>query len=316
VIEAASHHHHSHDHNHDHGHHHHAVSIEQATNKAFLFGIALNLLYVIVEAASGFITNSLALISDAGHNFGDVIGLVLSLLALRLAKVKPTDKFTYGYKKTTILAALANAAILLIGIGILGYESVVRMYNPAPVQGGVIAIIAAVGIVINSVSAYLFFKTQKELNAKAAYLHLLADALVAVGVVVAGVVIKFTNWYWLDAAVSLAILLVILVGTWNLLKESLQLSLDAVPKEIDIHDVEQIIEKNPLVKNVHHIHVWAMSTTENALTAHLVIDEALQRPDIKKLIADVKHALLHYNIQHATLEIETTGDCTDILCDK
>jgi cobalt-zinc-cadmium efflux system protein len=288
------------------------VSAEQAANKAFRIGIALNLFYVVAELSAGFITHSLALITDAGHNFGDVISLVLSLLALRLSKVKGNDKFTYGYKKTTILAALANATILLIAVGILGYESIHRLYRPSPTQGGTIALIASAGILINAVSALLFYKTRKtELNARAAYLHLGADALVSAGVVAAGLAIKFTGWFWLDPLVSLAILFVILLSTWSLLKESLQLSLDAVPKEISMKEVEQVIRKNPLVKDVHHIHIWAMSTTENALTAHVVIDENMNAGQVKTLMKNLKHELLHSRIQHATLEIETTGNCSD-----
>lgn len=294
----------AHDHSHD---HHHSISPEQARSKAFVTGIGLNLLFVMAELFTGISTNSLALISDAGHNFSDVISLALSLLAFRLAKVKPSKTYTYGYKKTTILAALTNATVLLIAIGILGYESILRIKHPVPVQGGVIAWMAALGIVINSISAFVFFKNRHaELNAKAAYLHLLADALVSVGVVLAGLVIKFTGWYFLDPIISLALLIVILVGTWSLLGESLRLSLDAVPKGIDLTQIEKTIKKVSGVDHVHHIHIWAMSTTENALTAQILLNEKLSFSEKQKVIRDVKHELLHQNIHHATLEMEQT----------
>jgi cobalt-zinc-cadmium efflux system protein len=292
-------------HNHDH-HDHPAVTVEQAVTKAFRIGIALNLIYVVVELASGFITHSLALLTDAGHNFGDVIGLVLGLLALRLSRVKPNEKFTYGLKKTTILAALTNATILLVAIGILGYESVSRLLHPTIIQGGTVALIATIGIIVNAVSAFLFFKSQHhELNARSAYLHLLADALISIGVVASGLIIRYTHWYWLDPAVSFTILLVILVSTWKLLAESLQLSLDAVPKGISIQKVKEILENNQGLREAHHIHVWAMSTTENALTAHVIFDDGLKEEDKRALINRMKHDLLHYNIQHSTLEIES-----------
>jgi len=226
--ESHSHSHHSHDHS-------HSLSVAQASNRAFRIGIALNLAYVIAELISGFITHSLALITDAGHNFGDVLGLFLALLSFQLANWKPTEKFTYGYKKSTIIAALANATILLVGIGIIGYESVGRIMHPAPLPGVTVALVALGGIVINAISAYLFQKSSKdELNSRAAYLHLMADAVISAGVVVAGIVIYFTNWYWLDPVISLVILVIILVSTWKLLAESLQLSLDAVPKGIEL----------------------------------------------------------------------------------
>ena len=293
-----------HDHQH-HDHHHHAVTAEQARSKAFIVGIVINLALVAVEITTGFITNSLALITDAGHNFSDVISLALSLLALRLAKVKPTKTYTYGYKKTTILAALANATILLVATGILGYESFMRLKSPVAVQGGTIAWMAAIGIGVNTISAFLFFKTGKaELNARAAYLHLAADALISVGVVITGLIIKFTGWYYLDPVISLVLLLVIVVGTWSLLSESVRLTLDAVPKGVDTLEIEKIINGVTGVQGVHHVHIWAMSTTENALTAHVVLPEGLPFGDKQKIIKDIKHQLLHAGIHHATIEME------------
>ena len=301
--------HHIHDH-----HHHHAVTVTDATSKALIAGICLNLGYVCAELIGGFFTHSLALITDAGHNFGDVITLALSLLAFRLSKLKPTRVFTYGFKKTTILAALVNAAILLIAIGILGYESVLRLRHPEPIQGGTVALIAAGGIIINSVSAFLFYRNQHELNSRGAFLHLLTDALVSFGVVVSGLIIKYTGWNWLDPAISLVVLVVILLGTWSLLTDSLRLSLDAVPREIDLNKIESVITKVKGVESVHHIHVWAMSTTENALTAHIILKRDLPIEERTKVIREVKHELIHNNIRHTTLELESDDACSELVC--
>jgi len=310
---------HSHNHSHDHshaGHHHHQVSASDAANGAFIAGIVLNSAYVVVQAVAGFMTHSMALLSDAGHNLSDVASLVLSLLAFRLAKVKPTDSFTYGYKKTTILAALTNAVVLLVTIGMLGYESVNRLLHPRPVEGGIVAIVAGIGIVINLGSALLFFRNKDhDLNTKGAYLHLLTDAMVSLGVVVAGIVISYTNWYWLDGAVSIAVLLVILVGTWSLLTDSLRLSLDAVPPNVDLPKIEAVITKIAGVESLHHVHIWAMSTTENALTTHLVLNDKLSFDQKMKLVGKIKHELLHNNIQHATIELESADmPCEDADC--
>lgn len=308
---------HSHDHSHSHaGHHHHQVSAADAANGAFIAGIVLNSAYVVVQAVAGFMTHSMALLSDAGHNLSDVAALALSLMAFRLAKVKPTHSFTYGYKKTTILAALTNAVVLLITIGMLGYESVNRLLHPRPVEGGVVAIVAGIGIVINLASAFLFFRNKDhDLNTKGAYLHLLTDALVSLGVVVAGVVISFTNWFWLDGAVSIIVLLVILAGTWSLLTDSLRLSLDAVPPNIDLPKIEELITKTAGVESIHHVHIWAMSTTENALTTHLVLSDTLNFDQKMKLVGKIKHELLHNNIQHATIELESADiPCKDADC--
>lgn len=298
-----------HDHNHDHsheGHHHHKVSAADAASTAFIVGIVLNSAYVIVEAAMGFANNSMALLSDAGHNLGDVASLILSLLAFRLAKMKPSDSFTYGFKKSTILAALTNAVILLVSVGLLSYESVRQLMRPHPVEGGTMAIVAGIGIVVNFGSAFLFFKHKdKEMNTRGAYLHLMADALVSLGVVVAGIIMQYTHWYWLDGATSLGILLVILISTWSLLMGSLRLTLDAVPADIKKQEIEQAIVKMNGVQSIHHMHIWAMSTTENALTAHLIPDETLSFDEKIQLVHRIKHELQHLNIQHATIELES-----------
>ena len=308
---------HDHDHNHSHSHHHHHhVSPGDVANSAFIAGIVLNSAYVAVQVVAGFMTHSMALLSDAGHNLSDVASLALSLLAFRLARAKPTHSFTYGYKKTTILAALTNAVVLLITIGVLGYESVNRLLHPRPVEGGIVAIVAGIGIVINLASAFLFFRNKEhDLNTKGAYLHLLTDAMVSLGVVVAGVIIRFRNWYWLDGAVSIAVLLVILVGTWSLLSASLRMSLDAVPSNVDKDQIEEIILKVNGVESIHHMHIWAMSTTLNALTTHLVLNEKLTFDEKMKIVHDIKHELLHNNIHHATIELESADiPCQDENC--
>ena len=308
---------HDHHHDHDHeGHHHHSISAADATNRAFIGGVILNSIYVVAEAIMGFTNHSMSLLSDAGHNLGDVAGLLLSLAAFRLARVKPSGVYTYGYKKTTILAALGNAVILLVSVGLLGYESVVRLTHPVPLEGGIMAIVAGVGILINFGSALLFMRNTHELNSRSAYLHLMADAAVSLGVVLAGVAIKYTGWYWLDGAVSIAILVVILFSTWSLLVHSLRLSMDAVPEDIHIKEIEEKVMRIEGVKHMHHTHVWAMSTSENALTAHLVLNDTLSFDEKMKLVQLIKHELLHMNIAHATLELESPKmQCAEEACE-
>lgn len=291
----------AHDHNHEHGHSH-AVSAAQAGSRAFIIGIILNMAYVLAETIAGLWTHSLALLTDAGHNLSDVASLALSLVAFRLARVKPTQTFTYGYKKSTILAALINAVILLVAIGILGYEAILRIKNPHPIEGGTVAWVAGLGIVINAVSAMLFMRDKHELNARSAYLHLMADALVSAGVVVAGIVIIYTHWYWLDTVVSVVVLMVILVSTWSVLRDSLRLTLDAVPRNVDVDEVMQAMREVPYVKAIDHVHIWAMSTTENALTAHITLTDA--GANQFKVIAAIRHELKHHNVQHATIEVD------------
>jgi cobalt-zinc-cadmium efflux system protein len=292
---------------HGHHHHHHPPVMDPADNgKAFIVGIGLNALFVIVEVIVGLFSNSMSLLTDAGHNLSDVASLVLSLIAFRLAKKKSTEKFTYGYKKTTVLAALFNAVFLLIAIGILGFESVHRLLNPEIVRGDTIAWVAGAGIFINVATALMFFKNRKsDLNIKSAYLHMMSDALVSAGVVVGGIVIVYTKWYWIDPVIGLIIMVVILIGTWSLLTDSFRLSVDAVPPDIDMKEIKDIITSQRNLLEVHHIHIWALSTTENALTAHVSLDDALSFEKKLELVKDLKHELMHHNIHHSTIEIET-----------
>jgi len=295
---------HSHDHSHGLGHHHHAVEIK-SVNRAFIIGIILNFAFVLIEAIIGLAIHSLSLLSDAGHNLADVASLAVALIALRLMRVKPNEKYTYGYKKTTILVALLNAAVLLLSLGAIGYEAIHRLMSPEPLPGKTISIVAAIGIVVNGVTALLFLRGKdSDLNIKSAFLHLLSDAIVSAGLVVGGIIIYFTGMYWIDAALSILVALIILFSTWQLLKDSLRLSLDGVPEGIEISKIKKVIDGIKGVKDFHHIHVWAISTTENALTAHLVVDRSSSMDSLEQLKHTIKHELLHQNIQHATLEIE------------
>jgi len=306
---------HSHAHTHAHGHHHgHQHVVDWNTvNKAFIIGMILNFLFVIIETIVGLSIHSLSLLSDAGHNLADVASLALSLLAFRLLKVRSNEKYTYGYKKTTILVALFNAAILLLSIGAIGYEAIHRMLAPEPIPGKTISIVAAIGILVNVSTALLFFRSkEKDLNIRSAFMHLLADAIVSAGLVVGGIIIFYTQLYWIDPVLSLIIAVVILISTWNLLKDSLRLSLDGVPDEINLHQVQEKIQKIPGVKDFHHVHIWAISTTENALTGHVVVAKETNMDSLEKLKHSVKHELLHLNIQHATIETEME----DVSCDE
>ena len=292
----------------EHNHHHHAPKIT-SLNKAFIIGIILNFSYVIFQIVVGFRINSLSLLSDAAHNFADVVALGLSLLAFKLASVKATEKYTFGYKKASILVALFNALLLLISVGAIGYEAILRFFNPEPQQGLTIAIVSGVGILINGISAFQFFRDKdSDLNVKSAFSHLAADAVVSLGLVVGGILIHFTGWVWIDPVLSLIVALVIIWGTWSLMKDTLRLSMDGVPNDIDLEKVRQEILESPEVASVHHIHVWAMSTTENALTAHIVLKQVIDFQNITKLKQHIKHHLEHVNIHHATLEFEVIDD--------
>lgn len=293
------------EHSHGKEHHAHNLDFERGNRKAFIAGIGLNLAFVLAELIGGIVYNSMALLTDAGHNASDVASLVLSLVAFWMARKKSSSEYTYGFKKTTVLAALVNAVILLIAIGILGFESVTRLFQPQAVQGGIIAWIAGLGIVVNGVSALLFYRhKEKDLNVKSAYLHLLADALVSIGVVVAGIIISYTNWYWLDPAIGLIIMIVILVSTGSLLRDSFKMTIDAVPSGIELDEVKNVISSVEHVREVGHVHVWPLSTTENALTAHVVLDDDLNFDQQLEVVHHIKHELLHHNIHHSTIELE------------
>lgn len=278
-------------------------------NRAFAIGIILNLVFVIVEAAFGFISGSLALLADAGHNLSDVLGLLLAWGASILTKRRPSERRTYGLRKSTILAALFNAVILLAAVGGMAWEAVRRFNDPAEVAGSTVIIVASLGFVVNGATALLFLAGRKgDLNIRGAFLHMVADAAVSVGVAVAGVVMLFTGRPWIDPAVSLVITVVILGGTWRLLKASLNLAMDAVPEGIDPRAVKSYLKELPGVQAVHDLHIWGMSTTETALTAHLVKPQAQDDDEIIERASKELHE--RFGIDHTTLQWERQG----VLC--
>ncbi len=307
---------HNHEHSHD-GHHHHNHTVHaEDVNMAFVIGIILNFSFVIIEVIVGIAIHSLSLLSDAGHNLADVGMLALSLLAFRMMKIKSNERYTYGYKKTSVFVALLNSVILLISIGAIVYEAFHRLFTPEPLPGKTIAIVAGIGILVNGLSAMLFMKGKdKDLNVKSAYIHLLSDALVSLGIVIGGIIIIYTQWYILDSILSLIIAGVILISTWNLLRDSLRLTLDAVPTGMSIEKIRNAALKINGVKDLHHIHVWAISTTENALTAHLVLPLGLTSVEEQTIKHNLKHELEHNNIHHITLESEHENEpCEEEKC--
>ena len=276
----------------------------------------LNLAFVLVEAGAGLWLGSLALLSDAGHNLSDVFSLLLALLAFRMMRIQPSQKYTYGYKRMTILVSLVNALLLFVAVAAILWSSVEKILHPSPVQGDVVAWVAGIGILVNAFTAYLFFKGKDhDLNVKGAYLHMAADTLVSVGVLIAGVVIQLTGWYIVDPLIGIVVGVVILFSSWGLLRDSMTLTLDGVPRGIDPKKVKQTMLDQKGVIGVHHLHIWALSTTENALTAHVVVDDLAEEKEIKHAVKD---ALTGVGIQHATLELEKSGECAeqshDIYC--
>jgi cation diffusion facilitator family transporter len=300
------------EHHHDHSHHHHHVPDLKRINQAFYVGIGANALYTLIEFVVGIRINSLALISDASHNLSDVATLIISLLGMKLAQKGATSLYTYGYKKASILASFVNAVILCLIVIKIGIESIERFSNPPQMLGSMIMITALIGVFINGLSAFLFYKGQKDdINIKGAFLHLLVDALVSFGVIVSGIIISFTGWNIIDPIISFVIAFVILFSTWSLLKESVKLILDGVPQQISNENIQQILENHPNIASVHHIHIWALSSSENALTAHLVLKEGVSLETFMEVKKELKHELFHQGIQHATLEI----DCLSVTCD-
>ena len=292
---------HSHGHGHDHGHGHSHAPAD--FGRAFLIGTVLNLSFVVIEAGFGFAVNSVALLADAGHNLSDVLGLLIAWGAAALVKKVPTKHYTYGFRRSTILAALFNALFLLVAIGAIALEAIQRFWTPEQVSGTTVMAVAAVGIVVNGVTAWLFARGRKgDINIRGAYLHMAADAAVSVGVVAAGFLITLTGAQWIDPVTSLAIVLVIFIGTWGLLKDSVAMSLDRVPPHITPSEVEAALAGLDGVTRVHDLHIWSMSTTETALTAHLVMPAG---SDGDHFLHDSAELLRkQFNIGHATIQIE------------
>jgi cobalt-zinc-cadmium efflux system protein len=299
-----------HDHGHDHtGHAHGPGGHSHAPanfGRAFAIGISLNTAFVMIEALYGFSSGSMALVADAGHNLSDVLGLVAAWTAAILSKRAPTPRFTYGLKGSSILAALFNAVFLLVAVGAIAWEAVLRLMNPEPVAGVTVMVVAGIGIFINGITAWLFASGSKgDLNIRGAYLHMVADAAVSAGVVLAGLVILYTGWNWLDPLTSLAISALIVWGTWSLLRDSTAMSLSAVPRGIDPAAVRGYLEQCSGVKGVHDLHIWPMSTTEIALTCHMVIPAG---PPGDAYLMDVAHRLKRdFGIEHATIQVETSA---------
>lgn len=288
---------------HQHGneqHHHHAPA---DFGRAFMAGIILNTGFIILEVVFGIFSQSLALLADAGHNLADVLGLVLAWVASEMAKKTATARRTYGWRRSTVVAALFNALLLLIGVGGIVWEAIGRIKEPAHVAGGTVIWVAALGILINGVSALFFLSGRKnDLNVRGAFLHMAADAAVSAGVMISGAVILFTGWGWLDSVVSLAVAFFILLSTWELFTDSLNLSLDAVPESVDPAAVKKYLAELPEVSEVHHLHIWPLSTTEVALTAHLVKKEpVLDNALLDRIREDLHH---EYGIEHPTIQFE------------
>ena len=297
---------------HVHEHHHHEHQIT-SLNGVYVAAITLNLLYVVTEAAVGLWADSLGLLSDAGHNLSDVFSLMLAMIAFRLSSSKSTRKFTYGFRKSSVLISLLNAIILLGAVGAIILESVRKFSSPAEINGAAVSWTAGIGIIVNGFTAWLLMKQQKhDINTRGAFLHMAADTLVSVGVVISGIAISLTGFSVIDPIVSLAIAAIILVSTWKLLSESLRMSIDAVPEQIDLGRIEAEMTSEPGVKDVHHLHVWPISTTETALTAHVVIEDLDMMEQVKE---SLKHRLNGLGISHTTLEIETSAShCHEHTC--
>lgn len=280
-------------------------------NQKFAAGVLLNVIFVAVEAGYGIVAGSLALIADAGHNLSDVLSLLLAWGASLLAAKSATEKRTYGFRKVTIMASLVSALVLLVALGGITWEAIGRFINPRQVSGPVVIIVASIGVVINSLTAMLFYRGQKnDLNIRGAFLHMTADAGVSLGVIIAGILISLQGWLWIDPVISLAIVVVILIGTWGLLRDSINYAIDAVPEGIDIGSVREYLTGIECVSRLHDLHIWPLSTTEVALTVHLVVsDDALNN----KLLGEVQQQLHErFGIEHSTIQVEkqdTENDC-------
>ncbi|MEO2178059.1 MAG: cation diffusion facilitator family transporter [bacterium] len=302
---------HAHGHTHDHG----VVKFENI-NISFMIAVGANLLFTVIEAVYGFITNSVSLLGDAGHNLSDVLGLLLAWGAAYLVTKKSSDSYSFGFRRTTILAAMTNAIVLVLAAGFIAIESVERLFEPTPIATGPVMVVATIGIFINAGTAMLFMKGgKKDLNLRGAYLHLAYDAIISAGVVVAAAIIYFTQWWWIDPVVGLIIVFVILAGTWGLLRDSVNLILDAVPQGIERASVKRFLESIAGVTEVHDLHIWGMSTHENCLTAHLVMPENTLW-DSEDSYAKISQELSrNFNIHHVTLQVEKDLDCPNNDCD-
>lgn len=297
---------------HHHHHRHHAVD-NSRTGHVLVVAIVLNLLFVIVEVVVGWRYNSLGLLSDAGHNMGDVFSLILSFVAYRLSLAHATKSYTYGYRKSTVLVSLINAVVLLVAVGVIVMEGVRKLQHPAEVNGAVVSWTAGLGIVINGATAFMLMRTDKnDLNMRGAFLHMAADTMVSLGVLLSGVAIMLWDVSIIDPIVSLVIAAIILFSTWRLLAGSLRLSMDGVPMGVDVDKVARAITTTEGVSGLHHLHIWAMSTTQTALTAHIVVTDIAHMERVKE---EVKARLARLAISHVTLEIETSDSHCEQHCE-
>jgi len=286
------------------GHEHHTI-VSSKLNNAFIIGIILNSLFIIFELAIGFHINSMSLVSDAVHNITDVGALCLSLLGWKLTTIHHNDKFTYGYKKISILIALFNSIVLIISICGIGIESIRKLFYPTPLSGPTIAWVATVGIIVNGISALLLFKEKdKDLNVKSSYLHLLSDTYVSATIAIGGLIIFLTDIYWIDSIMSLSVALIILYSTWSLFKDSLKATIDGVPDGISIVEIRNMALKISGITELHHIHIWALSSNMNAMTAHLILDNKITKQEEIIIKQNFRDLLAEKNIVHVTLECE------------
>lgn len=284
-------------------------------NRVFALGVSLNTLFVAIEAGFGIFSGSLVLLADAGHNLSDVLSLLLAWGANTLAQRASTEKRTYGFQKATVIASLASAILLLVVLGGIGWEAVRSFFDPRPVAGRTVMVVAAIGVAINALTALLFVKGQKhDLNIRGAFLHMAADAGVSLGVVVAGFLIMIKGWLWVDPVASLLIMGFVFFGTWGLLRESLDYAMDAVPKSVDIRSISHYLTELDRVNRIHDLHIWPLSTTEIALTVHLVVSGGILDNAFLREIQQHLHD--HFNIQHATIQVETTSEEDDCLLDR
>jgi cobalt-zinc-cadmium efflux system protein len=302
---------HAHDHGHDHGsggHHHHHHAPQKGQGRTFALAVGLNVVIVVVQAVYGFIAHSTALLADAGHNLSDVLGLLLAWGAVWLGTRRPNARYTFGLGSSSILASLANAALLLFACGAIVLEAIQRLLNPAPVAGLDVFVVATLGLIVNGFSAWLFMRGSKEdLNVRGAFLHMAADAGISAAVAVSGLIILFTGWSWLDPLMSLIVVSVIVVGTWGLGRDAMRLAMGAVPPGVDTARIREYLLRLPGVNDVHDLHVWALSTTENALTVHLVMPQG--HPGDAFVQRVVTTLRTQYSMHHATVQVEFGMAC-------
>lgn len=298
-------------HSHEGAHHHHGHNHGEPTyDRAFLIAIVANGLFVVLQIIYAYISNSTSLLADAFHNLGDVLGLVLAWVALGLMKRAPTMKATYGLKKTSILSALANGVLLVFTCGIIATEAMYKLFSPTEIQAVSVMVVAGIGIVVNSTTALLFMRGSDDLNIRGAYLHLFYDALISVGVVCSAALLYWTGWLWIDPVVGLLIAIIILKGTWSLFINSFRLIIDGVPDNISWSAVSEFLLAKPGVENFHDLHIWALSTQENALSVHLYMPEAPLSDQLRmEWVEQLRH---EFSIQHVTIQVEKTEtDCND-----